>query len=69
MKKLPRFGKIIDKREKSVQGNLPNGTKRFISIMEVHDNNDGSICRTKHLAMFVEGRGFLPIYMLLEAAK
>lgn len=69
MKKLPRFGRLIDNRKKSISGNLPNGMKRFISISEVYDNDDGFICITKHLAMFVEGRGYLPIYNLLEAAK
>lgn len=69
MKKLPRFGRLIDNRKKSVPNNFPNELKRFISVSEVYDNDDGSICITKHLAMFVEGRGYLPIYNLLETAK
>lgn len=69
MKKLPRFGRIIDKREKSVPSKLSNGMKRFITVLEVHCEGDGSTWRTKHLAMFVEGRGYLPIYLLLEAGK
>lgn len=69
MKKLPRFGRLIDNRRKSISNNLYKGMKRFISVSEVYDNDDGSICTTKHLAMFVEGRGYLPIYNLLEAAK
>lgn len=31
--------------------------KRFITVLEVHRKGDGSISRTKHLAMFAEGRG------------